>query len=75
MNRDRLLNRREFVLKIAEKYFGREQVSQISPAIIEQVLDLLLEEEVDWYDSEGQFQLEISTRIFLETFLLKKLPR
>ena len=67
--------RKEFVLSVAEKFFTIEQRRQISPAIIEQVLELLFEEGEDWYDSEGQFQLEISTRIYLETLLMKKLPR
>ena len=66
--------RKEFVLSVAEKFFTIEQRRQISPAIIEQVLELLFEEGEDWYDSEGQFQLEISTRIYLETLLMKKLP-
>ena len=66
--------RKEFVLSVAEKFFTIEQRRQISPAIIEQVLGLLFEEGEDWYDSEGQFQLEISTRIYLETLLMKKLP-
>ena len=66
--------RKEFVLSVAEKFFTVEQRRQISPAIIEQVLGLLFEEGEDWYDSEGQFQLEISTRIYLETLLMKKLP-
>ena len=65
--------RKEFVLSVAEKFFTIEQRRQISPAIIEQVLGLLLEEEVDWYDLEGQFQLEVSVRIYLETLLMEKL--
>lgn len=68
-----ILDREEFVLKIAKKYFSVEQRRQISPAILEQVLNLLFEEGEDWYDAEGQFQLEVSTRIYLETLLMEKL--
>lgn len=67
------VNRQEFVLKIAKKYFSIEQRRAISPAILERVVNLLYEEGEDWYDAEGQFQLEVSARIYLETLLMEKL--
>lgn len=66
-------HRYETILTIAEKYLSKEQRREISPNIIEQVLNLLHEEGEDWYDAEGQFQLEVSARIYLETLLMEKL--
>lgn len=64
---------KKFILRIVKKYFTTEQEKQISPAILDQLLDFLFEEGEDWYDSEGQFQLEVSVRIYLETLLMKEL--
>lgn len=63
----------EFVLKIVKKYFSIEQRREITPNILDRTVNLLIEEGEDWYDNEGQFQLEVSARIYLETLLMEKL--
>lgn len=68
-----ILNRKQFVFETASKYLSVEQRRELSPDIIDRVLELLYEEGEDWHDSEGQFQLEVSARIFLETLIEKKL--
>jgi hypothetical protein len=67
------LSREEFILRIVKKYFTAEQEKQISSTILDQLLDFLFEEGEDWSDAEGQFQLEVSVRIYLEALLMKEL--
>ena len=68
-----VIERQEFVLKIIKKYFSIEQRREITPDILDRTVNLLIEEGEDWYDNEGQFQLEVSARIFLEALLQIKL--
>lgn len=67
------IERCEFVLKVAKKYLSIEQQREITPDMLEQVVNLLIVEGESWYDFEGQFQLEVSARIFLENLIKKKI--